>query len=179
MTKVLRFSFLTLLICSCNQKRDIKYYWAIYHGSYYESSDTSRIYHIDKTYFGDTTKISYFATKDTSNYYLLSSKRDSSFIESSYDDDGHIRPFNDTLIVLNNDTFKLTKYIQNEFVTDGSVIHYYTPEFGIFAIHSGTWSGLTLLQSSDTIKNRQIRQLIKIVVPKFFLRGMLEKKINE
>jgi len=176
MTNFTILSFLTLLLYSCNQKQDTKYYWVSFHGSYYENSDTNHIFHIDKTYLGDTIKISYFATRDTSTYYLLSSNRDSSFVEGSHDDDdGRIRPFNDTLIFLNNDTFKLTKYVLNELETDGSTIHYYTPKLGIFVIHSGTWPSLTILQSSDTIKNRQIKQLTKIVVPKFFIRGVLEK----
>ncbi len=178
MTKFLRFAFLTLLIYSCNPRQDTKYYWVSLGGSYDKNCDTNSIYHIDITYLGDTTKISYFAIRDTANYYLLTSNRDSSFIENFYDDDGHIRPFNDTLIVLNNDTFKVTKYVQNEFVIDGSVIRYYTPQFGIFATHSGTWPGLTLLQSTDTIMNRQIKQLIKIVVPKFFVRD-LENLLNK
>ncbi len=175
MTKFAIIVRVTLLLYSCNQIQETKYYWVRFHGTYYENSDTNRIFHVHKTYLGDTTKISYFATKDTLNYYLLNSNRDSSFIKSSYADDGHIRPFNDTLIFLNNDAFKVTKYVQNEFEQDGSLIHYYTPDFGIFARHSGTWPGLEILQSSDTLKNRQIIKLTKIVVPKFFIRGILEK----
>lgn len=166
---------LTFLFYSCKQNEDKNFYWISFHGSDYEKIDTNQIFHIDSSQSGDTTKISYFSQHDTLNYLLLHSTRDSSLIKSSYDDDGHIRALFDTTVVLDKDTFNITEYVLNEIVTDGSSIHYYTPSLGIFTTHSGTWPGIRILQSSDTVTNRKVRRLIKAAVPNFFVRGVTWK----
>lgn len=165
--------FITFLLSSCKQKEVEKFYWLSFAGSDYEKIDTNRVFHIDNSQSGDTTIISYFSQRDTIQYLLLNSKQDSSFIKSSYEDKGYLRPLFDTTILLNRDTFKIIEYGLNEFITDGSSLYYYTPRLGIFATHSGTWPGIKILQSSDTITNRKIKRLINAIVPKFYIRGAL------
>jgi hypothetical protein len=181
MTRFLKLLFLTITFYSCNQEQHIKYYWVSVHGHEYEKSDTTQIIRADKSQNGDTAKFSYVTKFGSMNYFIIKDK-DSSFIISNPKDSlihpndsiVFIRSFFDTSIILNNDTFKIKKYILDEFVTDGASIHYYEPTLGIFAAHSDTWPGLRYLQTNDTTLNKEIDALIKATVPKFFIRGKLE-----
>ena len=176
-TKLLTLLFLTFFLFSCEQKQDTKFYWVRFNRDY-KIGDTNRILHIDKTRVGDTTKISYISKIDTITYLLLTHSRDSSLISGSYNNREYLHHLFDTTIVLDKDTFTVTKYILNEFAIDGSSIHYYAPGLGIFAVHSGTWPGIILLQSSDSSINKKIKELIKITVPKFFMRGTLGNELQ-
>ena len=177
MTKLFKLLCLTLFLFSCEQKQDTKFYWIRFDRNY-EIADTNQIFHIDKTQLEDTTKISYFSDSDTLTYLLLNHNRDSSLITGSYSDREYLHPLFDTTIILNKDTFAITKYLLNEFTIDGSSIHYYASGLGIYAVHSGTWPGIILLQSSDSTVNKEIKKLINITVPKFFIRGTLGNELQ-
>ena len=169
---------LNLLFYSCKRKESKKkYYWISYHKNY-QIADTNEIFHIDTTLVGDTNIISYYSREDTIQYFLVTNKKDSSLIKGPFEKYGLIRPFFDTTIALNKNRIKLTKYVLNEFKIDGSSIHYFTPELGIFIIHSGTWPGIRYLQTSDTNINDEIDKLIKISVPRFFIQGKLKSMLK-
>ena len=169
----LAFLCLVTLTLSCKQKQNIRHFYVSYRDREYEKADTIIIFNIDKEETKDTTKIIYYCQIDTLSYYFVNHNRDSSKIKSSYDYDGKIRPVADTTVIIDKDTFNVTEYISNEFVTDGSLIHYFTPQFGVFTTHSGTWPGIRFLQTSDTATNRKIIKLLKATVPDFFIRGKL------
>lgn len=185
MTKFLKLTCFLLILYSCNQHQNIKYYWITFHGREYENSETIQIIRFDKSRNKDTTKLAYFDKYGSISYFIIKNK-DSSFLISiprdilihPTDSIVYIRSFYDTSIVLSKDTFRVKKFILDEFVMDGASIHYYEPTLGIYATHSGTWPGLRYLQTTDTSINKQINQLIKATVPKFFIRGQLENKFK-
>ena len=163
---------MSVLVISCIKgKQEPGYHWVRGENSINVISKVKRLIK------EDTTFLSYFAN-DTLNYILLSKNRDSSLIGGSYQH-GYIRSFKDTTINTNGNTFKVIKYIQNEDVIDGGVIHYYNPEFGVFAIHSNTWPGLTYLQSTDSVQNKRVKLLIKATVPEFNIRGKLKTELEK
>ena len=164
---------------SCRQKENPKYYWVNFRDKQYEKSDTNQIFHIDKTNFDDSIKISFFSKLDTINYILIKSNRDSSRINGFYTEYGNLRPLMDTSILLDKETCNITTYIFNEFVTDGASLHYYEPSIGIYAIHSNTWPGIIYLQTTDSSINNKIKRLMKTTIPEFFIRGQLVKELNK
>jgi hypothetical protein len=177
MTKLLKLLCLTFFLFSCEQKQDTKFYWVRFKGDS-KIADTNQILHIDKSQVEDTTKIAYISKIDTITYLLRIHNRDSSVISGSYNDREYLRHLFDTTVILGKDTFAITKYILNEFAIDGSSIHYYSSGLGIYAVHSGTWPGIILLQSSDSTINKEIKKLINITVPKFFIRGTLGNELQ-
>jgi hypothetical protein len=173
----LTFLSLLTLTLSCKQKQNVKHFYVSYRDREYEKADTNIIFNIEKVETKDTTKIIYYCQIDTLSYYFVNRKKDSSKIRSSYDYDGRIRPVSDTTVIIGKDSFNVTEYISNEFVTDGSSIHYFTPQFGVFTTHSGTWPGIRFLQTSDTVMNKKIIKLLKATVPDFFIRGKLANNL--
>lgn len=169
----LAFLFLVTLTLSCKQKQNVKHFYVSYRDREYEKADTNIIFNIEKVQTKDTTKIIYNCQIDTLGYYFVNNNRDSSKIKSSYDYNGKIRAVEDKIAIIDKDTFNVTAYLSYEHGEDGSSIHYFTPQFGVFTTHSGTWPGIRFLQTSDTTTNRKIIKLLKATVPDFFLRGKL------
>ena len=167
----------TFLFSSCEQKENPKYYWVEF-DKRYEKSDTNQIFHFNQTNSADSIKLSYFSKLDTINYILVKSNRDSSLITGYYTQHGHLRPLLDTSILLSQETYSVTVYIFNEFVTDGASLHYYEPTIGIYAIHSSTWPGITYLQTTDSLVNNKIKRLMKATIPEFFIRGQLAEELK-
>jgi hypothetical protein len=165
--------FFASLILSCKQKQDLKYFYISYRDREYQRADTNIVFKIKDVKTNDTIKICYYSQRDTISYIFLKQNRDSSKIIGSYVNDGRIRPVLDTTVIVEKDTFNVTEYISDEFVADGSSIHYYTPQLGVFTTHSGTWPGIRFLQTSDSSINRKIIKLLKATVPDFFIRGKL------
>jgi hypothetical protein len=112
------------------------------------------------------------------HYYILHKDRGSSFTVSS-DQDGLLVLIMDTTLTLEGNELMVTKYVQNKGVLDGEIIHYYSAQLGIFAVHSNTWPGLQFLQSNDTSQNKLVKDLIKATVPNFFIKGKLKTELTE
>lgn len=160
------------LFC-CKQKPVFKYYYLSYGGGSYQWADTLFISGIEKKRAGDTLKLEYDLQRDTLDYRLLKKEADHSFFTTS---SGHLKPmrlFSDTVVTVNHVSYAVSKYLMDEEIIDGSSFHYYCPQLGIFAMHSGTWPGIILLQTSDSNVNRTIIELAKSTVPSFFIRGKL------
>ena len=181
MTKFLKLFLLTLTFYSCTQKRQIRYYWVSFRGHEYEKSDTTQIMQVDRFQNGDTSIFSYVTKFGSISYFIMKNKDSSFLISNPKDSVNHpndslvfIRLFFDTSIIFHNDTFKIKKYICDEFVTDGASVYYYEPTLGIYVAHSNTWPGIRYLQTSDTIINKKIDALIKATVPGFFIRDKLK-----
>jgi len=143
----------------------------------YQSPDTNIIFNIQKELTKDTTKIVYYCQIDTIGYFFLKHNRDNSKLTGSYDYNGRMRPVLDTTVILDNVIFDVTAYLSDEHGEDGSSIHYYTPQFGVFTTHSGTWPEIRFIQTSDTTMNRKIIKLMKATVPDFFIRGKLADEL--
>ncbi|WP_161889365.1 hypothetical protein [Pontibacter russatus] len=159
---------------SCTKKeQETKYYWVTL-----KDDKINQISRFDRQEKKDTSILSYYAQWDTLNYYILHKNRDSSFTVSSYQD-GLLLPIMDTTLILNGNELMVTKYVQNKGILDGEVIHYYSPQLGIFAVHSNTWPGLQYLQSNDTDQNKLVKDLIKATVPNFFIKGKLKAELEK
>ncbi len=184
---MLRFtilSFLLVLILSCRQHVSTEYYWIRLRGHEYERIDTIKISKFASFQNGDTTNLSYTSKYGNLIYFIVANK-DSSFTKSDPKEaedltDGlhYLHQILDTSIIIANSTFKIKKYIQDEFVTDGASIHYYEPTVGMYTVHSNTWTSLRYLQTSDSAINNKILRLIKATVPDFFIRGNLATQIK-
>lgn len=75
----------------------------------------------------------------------------------------------DTSITANGKTYDVVKYLMNETDSNRSMIHYYTPELGFFAITPKNWTALRILQTSNMDKNKEIKAVIHKVVPGRYL----------
>ncbi|AKD05322.1 hypothetical protein POKO110462_19220 [Pontibacter korlensis] len=164
-------AFTSLIALSCKKEaQNTDYHWVT------RKNTINQIAKIERQEKGDTTILSYFASSDTLNYFTVNSNL--LFIDGSYQD-GVLHQLVDTTIIISDKEYRVAKYIQNEEVIDGGVVHYYTPQFGVFAIHSNTWSGLQYLQSTDSTKNKLIKRLIKATVPEFYVRGELKSELEK
>lgn len=133
-------------------------------------ADTIEINRIYKFQKADTVKLSYYSPVDTIHYTFLKSKGDSASTVDFFGYQGPIRALKDTTIVIGREVFNVTVYIINEFAEDGRTIHYYSPEIGVFAIHSSVFYRFWQLQTNNTTENRKIDKLIKSIVPKHYIR---------
>lgn len=178
MVRFIVLSCLTLSFLSCRQEASKEYYWIRLRGHEYEKIDTVRISRFNNIRHDDTTTLSYTSRYGTSTYFIIPNK-DSSFIlepkELGQPNDGivYLRQITDTSLVVKNESFNVKKIILYENVIDGASIHYYEPTFGIYVVHSNTWTSLRYLQTNDTSLNKKILTLIKATIPAFFLRGKL------
>jgi hypothetical protein len=172
-----------LILHSCRTENEDKYYWVNYHGRGGESFDTIRIARLVKPTFGDSTRFIYESPNASGDYFLIEGK-DTSYIRtrpkfkppSAHSDIGfeYLRKIGDTVVRIRDTSFRVAKFIYNEDVIDGGMIHYYTPAIGVYAIRSNTWPSIMFLQSKDSNFNNKIHELVKSTVPPFFVRGKLK-----
>lgn len=183
MKRAIYLFYFTILLSSCSHQEQTKYFWVRFRGHDFHKSDTIQLTTysiIDKK---DSTIINCENEYEQLSYFVINSN-DTSFIFLGPKNNIHqtkdsilfIRNFFDTIISFNKDSFRVKKFILDEFVTDGSSIYYFTPSLGIYAEHSGTWPGLKYLQTNDSLLNKKINFLIKATVPDFFVSDMFEKK---
>lgn len=165
----------SLVLLSCRQEDNRDYFIVRYRGSDYTQSDTNRVLRIEERSHKDSTLLSYYSQYDTVHYKLVLNSTSGSSVSGTFYDDACLRTDLDTIITLGSTSFLVTAFVANEDIQDGSTIHYYSPNVGVFASHSGTWPGLEYLQSSDSSFNRTVITLIKAVIDPFFLRGPLAK----
>jgi hypothetical protein len=165
--KPLQIISLILIIASCSSNSKPKYFWVSYTG---DRADTTLIKRIEVDSFPSGAKTYFYYTGDTTHYFLRPDTLQGSQINLYWKTNQSLRLFHDTTIILNADTFHVFEFIQNEAVMDGATIHYWETKFGIYAKHSVTWPGLTILQTDDSVQNKKLKFLIRQTVPKFFLR---------
>jgi hypothetical protein len=164
----------------CKQNSKIRYYWVSFRGHEYRKSDTLNIIRVENATSGDTSRWSYITTYGYTTYYVIEQK-DSSFIASNIIDKllhpndtiEYMRRINDSSIH-SKKILDVKRFILDEDVQDGAAILYFAPQLGIFASHSSTWPGIRYLQTSDPVINNQIKELIKVTVPKYFRKEIFE-----
>jgi hypothetical protein len=150
-----------------------------FHGEHYEFKDTIAVMKVKNVARKDTSIITYELQADTVTYLLVDNPSKSARISSRYSRDSILTHVLDTVVVVRGDSYKVRRYVANEFIMDGAYSNYYTSKFGFFAVHSETWEGLKLLQTADSADNYLIRQLAKSIVPRYFLRGEMALESNK
>lgn len=163
---------------SCNPKPDIKLYWLSSCGKNYEVLDSTNIEHIDSTKFTTGIQRLIYFSKDTITYYVKMGAANASKTSIDSIDSIRVRLAFDTIIIIGPEQFFVQRYIQNEDVMDGGTEYYWSSAVGVYATHSSTWPGLTILQTNDESMNGKIVKLVKATVPKFFIRDKFKDIIN-
>jgi hypothetical protein len=162
-----------LLLCSCTEKKNISYFWVRYNKDL-EGTDTNWILQIDTLKAANTFQVYYLAQRDTIGYNIKPGQPSGSTIDWQYGGKGRLVWLSDTTVTIDYTSYKVTRYCLRDEAIDASTIHYWTPQVGIFAIHSGTWPIISILQCSDTAVNTQLNKLIVTTVPAFFISGQLQ-----
>jgi len=118
--------------------------------------------------------------KDTIRYELSLNKSFTPSLKNSHEK-YDIFVDKDTTVLIDQDSIKIMKFGVNYGITDGATDHYWTPDYGIFLMHSTTWPTLRILCSTDSIQNQKLMKLIKIICPrqKFLFRGRLLEIMNK
>jgi hypothetical protein len=181
--KIVFILFCAMTVC-CNRKTDQKqFYWLVlrqdnYNLPAYNMIDTV-VFSFLAREFKDTVQLHYLFGQNRHSYFL-SQQRDGLISTNPRDSFLHpndtayfLRCFQDTIITLDTTRFHLRKFIMDEDIADGSTIHYYTESLGIFAMHSGYWPGIKIIQSNDKTYNERVRKLVKLSAPEFFVRKPL------
>lgn len=88
--------------------------------------------------------------------------------------------YKDTTVIIDRNSINIMNYNVDYNITDGATNHYWTPDYGVFLIHSTTWPSLKILCSTDSVQNQKLMKLIKAICPnqKFFFRGRLLDIMN-
>jgi hypothetical protein len=125
-----------------------------------------------------TYSISYMINSDSLDTIQYILKLDNSFAPKYKKGKNFSEDFvfhKDTVVMVNNDKIKVMEYLLNTEIIDGGSVHYWSPQYGVFLIHSTTWPSIRILCSSDVDENLKILELVKAVCPhqNFFFRGKL------
>jgi hypothetical protein len=181
--KFLIFCFSILAFNACKKERHTSsnYYWVIFKGRDYQKTDTLKIDQLEYSTIADTSKVLYVTKFGYTDYRFVNGKDSALIVSNIIDEMLHpndsiifSRRFKDTIVRTKSDSFKVSEYILNEDVQDGGVIYYFTPKFGVYAVHSDTWPGIRFLQSNDTALSNEIVDVMNVSIPKFFLRRKFE-----
>jgi hypothetical protein len=180
MVKLLSIAILLILsVNSCKQKQNINYFWLASHGKNYERLDSIGIKRVETEIFKNGIQRLTYYSKDTMTYYVKPDAVKNSRTNIKSVDERTLRLDLDTTILISKDTLRVQKYILDEEIMDGGVEYYWSPEIGVFAIHSSTWPGLTVLTTNDSMLNRKIFPLTKATVPDFFIRDKFKSLIQQ
>jgi hypothetical protein len=185
MRKLVGLIFVILILSCCKHEKNTEWFWVSFRRHEYQKADSTPIKRFYKLIYGDTTKYFYQTKFQRLEFYTVKSSDSAFAIENPRDSLIHLNDsivfmpnIYDTIVIFRRDTFEVKKFIRDEFVQDGSSTWYFTPTLGIFAAHSNTWAGITFLQTNDSIINKEIYFLIKATVPRFYIRGTLQKKLS-
>lgn len=156
-----------MIFASCTEKKQLKYFWVQTTDNI--DFDTTLISSIRTDSLPSGAKTIEYYSRDTISYFVRMDTLFGSQTNRFKSIDHSLRLYSDTLIISGKDSFRVFKYIQNEAVEDGGIIHYWEKSIGIYSVHSTTWYDLTKLQTSDTLINNRINFLINLTVPAFFV----------
>lgn len=186
--KYTTLSFLIVLLGCQEKTTQLSYHMLNFRKSPSLYSEYGKVDTVDFSYNrinGDTTQLhymfkdgrrSYFFPKGSGNGFISTLPRDS-FLHGS-DTAYFLRCISDTFVTLDNHSIHLRKFILDEDVQDGASIHYFCDSIGVYAIHSDTWPGISMVQSNDSAFNFLVLRLVKQQVPDFFIRPPLTEMIK-
>jgi hypothetical protein len=179
------FILIVIMTVGCNKKTDQKkYYWLLLRQDNYNLPAYNMIDTVAFSFFErdsrDTVQLHYLFGQNRHSYFLSKHKGDGLISTNPRDSFLHpndtayfLRCFLDTTFTLDTTRFHLRKFIMDEDIADGSTIHYYEERLGVFAMHSGYWPGIKIIQSNDDTYNERVRKLVKLCAPEFFVRKPL------